>query len=320
MHILFITSNRLGDAVLSTGLLGHLVDHHPEARFTVACGPIPAPLFQAVPRLDRLVVLTKQPWARHWVALWGATVGTTWDLVVDLRNCAVSRLIRVRRRAILPASREDQHRCHQIAATMGLAHVPPQRLWLRDAQHDLAARLLPADGPILSLAPVANWAGKTWPIERFQAVAEALTAPDGILPDARIAVIGTAAERAVAQPLLAAVPPARLIDLMGGLDPNEAAACLMRCALFIGNDSGLMHLAAAAGTPTLGLFGPSRPEHYAPWGPHAAHVAIPYREVLSQPGFTFADQHRTWMGGLEVSVVIAAAQAHWRMVSMEARR
>ena len=74
----------------------------------------------------------------------------------------------------------------------------------------------------------------------------------------------------MAAPLLAALPAA--IDLCGRLTIPEAAACLARCALYVGNDSGLMHLAAASGTPTLGLFGPTPVAEYAPAGRCAAAV------------------------------------------------
>ena len=50
-NILFITGTRIGDAILSSGLLAHLVETHPDARFTVACGAPAAPLFRAAPRL-----------------------------------------------------------------------------------------------------------------------------------------------------------------------------------------------------------------------------------------------------------------------------
>ena len=50
MHILFVTATRIGDAVLSTGLLTHLIERHPHARLTIAAGPVAAPLFEAVPR------------------------------------------------------------------------------------------------------------------------------------------------------------------------------------------------------------------------------------------------------------------------------
>ena len=75
----------------------------------------------------------------------------------------------------------------------------------------------------------------------------------------------------MAAPVLDALPKDRLIDLVGQPLP-VAAACIEQCALYVGNDSGLMHIAAATGTPTLGLFGPSDDVLYAPWGPDARVV------------------------------------------------
>ena len=49
MRILFVTSSRLGDAVLSTGLLDHLIRTHPDARITIACGPVAADVFVWIP-------------------------------------------------------------------------------------------------------------------------------------------------------------------------------------------------------------------------------------------------------------------------------
>jgi ADP-heptose:LPS heptosyltransferase len=73
--------------------------------------------------------------------------------------------------------------------------------------------------------------------------------------------------------VLAALPGA--IDLAGRLTLPEASACLARVALFVGNDSGLMHLAAASGAPTLGLFGPTPAHEYSPAGPHTAVAVSP---------------------------------------------
>ena len=73
MKILFISANRVGDAVLTTGLLRHLVDTYPDAQFTIACGPYGADLFRAVPRLEKLIVMKKKPYNGHWLDLWKAT-------------------------------------------------------------------------------------------------------------------------------------------------------------------------------------------------------------------------------------------------------
>src|SRR3546814_1399104 len=77
-----------------------------------------------------------------------------------------------------------------------------------------------------------------------------------------------------ARPVLQAAGP-RGVNLFERGDLLTAAACLERADFFVGNDSGLMHLAAAAGTPTLGLFGPSPEARYRPWGPKASFVRTP---------------------------------------------
>ena len=80
MSVLFITSNRLGDAVLSTGLLDHIVQENPGASVTVVCGTLPAPLFEGVPGLKEIITLKKQSWNRHWLGLWTKVVSTKWDM------------------------------------------------------------------------------------------------------------------------------------------------------------------------------------------------------------------------------------------------
>ncbi|MBU6498438.1 MAG: glycosyltransferase family 9 protein, partial [Rhodospirillales bacterium] len=250
MRILFVTSNRVGDAVLSTGLLDHLLRTYPDARFTVACGPVAEGVFLRMPRLERLILMEKKSYGRHWLPLWAAAVGHVWDLAVDIRASAISWLVPARRRAVM--RKRPGHKTAQLAALLGLDPPPLPVAWTAPEDRALAARLLPTDGPIIALGPTANWTGKVWPPERFAALARRLP-----LKSARIAVFAGpgAQERALAAPVFAALPEA--IDLCGALSLPEAAACLARCALFIGNDSGLMHLAAAAGTPTLGLFGPT---------------------------------------------------------------
>jgi heptosyltransferase III len=170
-------------------------------------------------------------------------------------------------------------------------------------------------GQVLAIGPAANWRGKQWRAERFAELARRLTAAEGPLPGASVAVMAAAHERAQAMPVLAAVPPDRAIDLVGAIDLLTAAAALRRCALFVGNDTGLMHIAAAVGTPTLGLFGPSPVEQYAPWGSRTgvAQTAVP-RAALFGPDF----DHRTTdtlMDSLSVEMAEAAARALWRRVA-----
>jgi len=275
MRILFVTSNRLGDAVLSTGLLDHLLRAHPNARFTIGCGPVAEGVFTRMPNRDRTIVLDKQPYRLHWLGLWLATVPRIWDLVVDIRGSAFAWLVPTRRRAVM--RRTPGHKTAQLAAILGLHPPPMPVVWTLPQDHHRAAALLPANRAVIALAPGANWPSKIWPAERFAAMFHLLA--DGPLPGATAAVFGGPAEadRAIAEPLLRTLPNA--IDLTARLSVPEAAACLSRAALFVGNDSGLMHLAAAAGAPTLGLFGPTDPTEYAPSGRWAAATAAPSANI-----------------------------------------
>ena len=276
MRILFVSSTRVGDAVLSTGLLDHLIETHPGARITVACGPAAADLFRAVPGLERIIALEKMVGSLHWFRLWALTVGTWWDLVVDLRNAPLTYLLPARRQHHFKRSRQTEHRLIEVSRVLGLGDAPPApRLWPSEADRAQAATLIPDGTPVLAIGPTANWRAKTWRAERFAELALRVTAADGLFPGGRVALFGRADERPQVIQLIEALPKERCLDLIGGPDLLEIFACLQRCDLYVGNDSGLMHIAAAAGVPTLGLFGPSKEELYAPWGPHCAFVRTP---------------------------------------------
>jgi ADP-heptose:LPS heptosyltransferase len=291
MRILFITSSRIGDAVISCGILEQLRLQNPDARITVACGAVAEGVFLRLPQLERLIVFEKERFDLHWLRLWTRLVAQVWDIVVDVRGSALSLFLWAKRRHILRGGRRPGRRYEQLGAALGFSPAPLPVAWVAPADTAKAVTLL--QGPIIGLGPTANWSGKIWPPERFVAVFQALAET---IPNARPAIFAGpgAAERALAAPVLAALPNA--IDLVGALTLPEVAACLQLCALFIGNDSGLMHIAAAAGAPTLGLFGRSRAEEYAPAGPRTAVAIAP-----GPPG-------EAPMDGLTVAVVLAAAR------------
>lgn len=306
MRILFITATRVGDALLSSGLVAQLAQRHPDARFTVACGPAAAQLFRGLDQLDRLIVIRKRSHGRHWLDLWRQVASTRWDLVVDLRRSALPWLLWTRQRATA-AKGDGEHKVVTFARTLGFEPPPAPTVWTTDADQRTARDLLGERCPVLALAPTANWAGKVWPCAHFIDLVARLTGPSGALPGAVVFVTGGPGEQEQAQPLLDAIPQDRLISAFG-LDLPATAAVFQRCRLFIGNDSGLMHLAAAAGTPTLGLFGPTDDRLYAPWGTSCRVVRTPESksELVNQPGFDFRTAG-SQMASLSVDAVMAAA-------------
>lgn len=307
-RILFITATRIGDAVLFSGPLAHLAGTYPDADITVACGPLAAPLFRAAPGVSEVIVMAKQKGGRHWLDLWASTVARRWDLVVDMRGSLTSWFLLAGKRQVnrRKPGYVHRHRVVEAADVIGVDPVPAPTVWIDQAATDTAQALLQTDKPILALSPAAAAPFKEWPTDRFAAMARQLTEPGQVLDGATVALFGGPGDEAITGAVAQALQDRDVVDLAGKLDLVEAATCLSRAQLFVGNDSGLMHLSAASGTPTLGLFGPTDERIYGPWGDHAASVRAggPANEA-DRGKLRFAEE--SLMGGLSIDAVIDAA-------------
>ncbi len=310
MRILFITATRVGDAVLSTGLLNHLVQQHPDAKITIACGPAAAGLFEAVPNLERIIVLDKMPMSLHWVCMWALCVGQYWSKIIDLRNAPLSYLLPSLRQSHLGGRDNSVHRIEFLARVLGLDKTPPKpKIWINDGHRQRAAEMIPNGSPVLAIGPTANWAVKNWPPDYFASLADRIGASDGALPKCRVALFGRDEERPQILGLVESIPEDRRLDFVQHGELLDVYACLERCSLYVGNDSGLMHIAAASGIPTLGLFGPTNEDLYAPWGQHCAAVRTPekYTEIFPKE-FNHTRDFGSLMSSLSVEQVIDAVE------------
>ena len=164
-RILFITATRIGDAVLFSGPLDHLIKAYPGAEITVACGPLAAPLFRAAPSVGEIIVMAKKKRGGHWVDLWRRTVGRRWDLVVDMRGSLTSWFLRVDHRYVnrRRPGHVHRHRVAEAGDVLKLDPAPAPQIWLDQAARDAASKVLPPDRPILALSPAAAAPFKEWP-------------------------------------------------------------------------------------------------------------------------------------------------------------
>ncbi len=181
----------------------------------------------------------------------------------------------------LPRTVEVPPDCH--IADRGLrglaafgAEVPDKgepELVLSEAAQERVERFLAAagivDAPLALLHPSAGERGRRWPLDRFAEVARRLSR-DGL----RIVWTGTSTEHALV---------ARALSLCGawtfafvGRPTDELAALIARAALFVGNDSGPMHIAGALGIPLVGVFGTGDPARLLPRNPDARAVGGPH--------------------------------------------
>ncbi|HET9159755.1 MAG TPA: glycosyltransferase family 9 protein [Caulobacteraceae bacterium] len=293
--ILFITPTDVGGAIASSGLLKRLVEEVPQAEFTIVADEAVAPLYAQAPRLERLVMAEETEGRVAKFGLWQKLRGRRWGLIVDLRGAGISKYMSRARRAEYQPNGDYLHPVLQAAKVLGLEDDPPEpHLYVNDETEAWADRYLGEGGPVVVIAPEAEWSGRVWPTERFALVANKLFAADGPLPEGRLIVLadhdeGEAAELA----RFSGIRP-RVIGRPGELNMMQAYAVLKRARLFLGNDNLWMHLAAAAGAPTIGLFGPSDEDVSRPWGPHAKVVrgSRPFSSYIAiDPGLNQAINH-----------------------------
>jgi ADP-heptose:LPS heptosyltransferase len=279
-RILVIKLGALGDIVLALGPFAAIRRNHPDAHITLLTTPAFAGFLAACPYFDKIRAEERVPlWnPLAWLALRRWLRGGGFDRVYDLQTSDRSgwyfRLMGPGRRpewsGITPGcshphanpGRDFMHsidRQNEQLAMVGIEKVPDADLsWMAadTARFGLAERtalLIPGGAP--------HRLAKRWPVDRYAMLAVQL-AGKGLEP----VILGTAAEADVAREISGACPAAR--DLTGQTTIEDIAVLGRRAEVAIGNDTGPMHLIAAAGCPSVVLFsGASDPALTAPRGP-----------------------------------------------------
>lgn len=210
---------------------------------------------------------------------------------------------------------------HEVAYGLAVAErlgaAPPADLRLAAAidpagLERLAAVLAPLAGrPLVAIHPGSGGyaPARRWEPAKWAAVADALAARYA----AAILLVGTPADGA---DQVAAAMAAPALNLAGRTDLPTLAALLARCDLFLGADSGVMHLATAVGAPVVALFGPSNHLAWGPWAPDSPAAVVrldlscsPCSYVGHAVGWRNGCWHRSCMADLEPDRVLAAVEA-----------
>jgi heptosyltransferase-2 len=302
MTVLVFSPNWLGDAVMALPAVADIRRHETTRRLIVAARPGVAGLWSIVAGVEEVVVIPRARGAARWRTLGenaAAMRRAGADAAVLLPNSLQTALM-ARRAAIpqrwgyrrslrrwlltrsVPAPRGLVHQAdyyRHLVAALGYASgprvpsldVPPAVA--ADARGILTAAGATPGAKLLGLAPGAAYGGaKRWPPERFAAAAAELARAHGLLP----VLVGSAADRDAACAIEAELDKmsgsgrrAAAVNLAGRTDVPQLAGVLAQCAVFVSNDSGAMHLAAAVGTPVVALFGPTDERVTAPVAPRA---------------------------------------------------
>lgn len=133
---------------------------------------------------------------------------------------------------------------------------------------------VPQSRPYVTISPGAGWSGKCWPQERFVSIGKWLIDHR----DMNVLVIGSPGESSLCGQIASGIGR-RAVSLAGKTSKIDVCCLLKNAFAHLGNDNGLMHIAAAVGAPTVSLFGPTDPEKWAPSGEQ--HIFLQHRDACT---------------------------------------
>ena len=330
-RLVILAPNWLGDAVMALPAIADLRRALPGASVTVAARPAIAPLFQLVPEVNDTIVLSGAASigaVAGWQSLGAELAGRQFDAALLLPNSLRSALL-VRRAGIperwgyragwrsglLTRSVRRTRGVHQVeyyqrlVRALGFSNGPIEpRVTIPDRARAAAARLLADRGwdgrtPLVALAPGAAYGGaKRWPPQYFAELADSL-AMDGV----RCVMIGGAADAATGETILGGLERRGLmINLIGRTDLPTLAGVISCSRGLVTNDSGSMHLAAAAGVGVTAVFGPTDDTATGPIG--AAHAVLVHPVWCRPCMLRECPLDHGCMRGIRVATVLAAAR------------
>lgn len=307
--VLVIRLRSIGDTVLATPTLRALRDFLPNARIDILLEDWVAPLLEGHKAVDSVIPVARDRSGRLSAASRLRKAG--YDLVINLHGGTTSTFLtratgaryRVGSKAYQYSflynlrlgsaaefwGRPGTHSAEQQLAMAGFIGVPVRHRPASELPDDPGAdsrieeRLRtmdpgPSGSPVALLHPVAAFATKQWDTEKFARIAEHLS-ERGLFSVA----VGTPSERPVLESLSAFsdVPVGTLFDL----SLPEITALARQASIFVGNDSGIAHIAAAVGTPPAVIFGSSNRVHWRPWTEGSSRMVFKEFECQPCPGY-----------------------------------
>jgi len=329
--ILIRGTNWVGDAVLTLPAIVSVRAAYPKARISILAKPLVADIYKLFAPADEVIIYKEHfdhPWGVFRLArLLGKK---KFDAAILLQNAIEAAIIAFVARIPVRAGYNSDGRgiflTHSIRRTrtarqihqgdyylemvkaLGCAPVGKEMHLQAKINRVTARNVLEEFVPgekrrIIGIAPGAIYGpAKRWFPERFAAVADELCKDK----NCRVILLGGKDDREAAEKVCSSAK-AKLINLAGKTTLREAVYLISQCSLFIGNDSGLMHIAGALNIPTVAIFGSTNPATTSPIG---ERIAVVCKKVSCSPCLkeTCPSDFRC-MNLISVNDVLSAAQA-----------
>jgi heptosyltransferase-3 len=316
VQILILHPGALGDIILSLPAITLLRSRFPSARLTIA-GNIDhiTPIISGY--AERIVSLSTLPLHRLYApGLLSPEEAHFWqsfDRIVSWTGSGDAEFARKLKQihpdvdiaSWKPQPGEHRHVSQLFAQSLGFEvsnkeTLPPALVHIDSAARDEGLRWLAERGWserdfLSALHAGAGSKEKRWHISRFVGLARHLALQE----KGKLLIIEGPAESGLAKQIVQTLPQDKTIPAES-LPLNVLAAVMERCRDFVGSDSGIAHLAAAAKVPSVVLFGPTLPQHWAPLG---SHVVV-LRDACGCEGCNGRMRHHTCLENITIEEVI----------------
>jgi lipopolysaccharide heptosyltransferase II len=322
----------IGDVVLTTPVVRSLRNAFPDAYIAYMADAQAASLLEHNPHLNEIIPFdfSRPTWreqARVAALLWRRRFDLAIDLFGNPRSALLTFLTGAQTRVGLdrpgrgklftvrvqdePGRKTAIDFHMQFLKAIGVPATSQRtELFLTDTEREAARRMLSGvvhkTRPLVCLHPGATWPAKRWGPDRFAVLAQTLRSR---LNASVVLTAGPNDAGVIADVLKASAEP---IPVFSGLPLRRLAALLSVSRAYVVNDSGPMHIAAAVGTPTIGIFGPGEEDIWFPYDPALGHCALRHDvtchpchlDFCNRPG----DGYMECMSGLAVDTVAAAVE------------
>jgi len=261
VKILVISSNLIGDTVLSTGVIQNFINKYPNSKLTIVIGPSAAQLYEHFPNLDKILIIKKKNFNMHWLEIYRKCFFKKWDIIIDFRSSLISYVLFHKGRYIFKKNNLSHH-LNQLS-TYFKFNCDNLKVYNSDKEIKEANTNIDKNKKYVVICPGGNWKPKIWPVQNFNILIKKIKES---YSSTKFIIVGSKLEsEQYYSDLIKNLNKDDVINLMGK-SLTLTSAYMKRSTLFIGNDSGLMHLSVASKLSTIGLFGPTNDKIYSPIG------------------------------------------------------
>ena len=268
MKILIINYSRVGDSILSTALINHVLYEYPKSQISIITSSISKDLFKRMPRLENLIVIDKRKYSLHWFDIWKLVINQKWDLTIDLRSSYLSYIIRTKKYKIFKGN-DKFPKVEQLKQFLNTPKEIAPHIWINEEDISESKKLLSGKPPYIAVAPFSNWPQKDWSLQKYIDLFQS-----DLFKEFTILLFGQSQDIRDKESFnnLLNHNKIKVVNLFDQGNLRQLTPIIDECDLFIGSDSALMHLAATTKCKTVGLFGPTNDVVYGPCG--AGNISI----------------------------------------------